>query len=311
MKDTLSKKYRPKKLDGIIGQEKIVKALKNILQTGSIPHLLFSGPPGCGKTSTAFAFASELGYPIVEFNASDDRGINTIRERIKILSFTSGKRIILLDEADNMTSDAQQALRRIMEKCSPEVRYILTCNSIRKLIDAIKSRCAIFYFSKLSDQDVLRTLLQVLKEVMPNFKLTDEVKQGLIELVKISDGDLRKALNILETIITSKQEITIDTIKLQIPPNFGSRILKIAFEGRWADALKELEDTYILNNQDSDKLIEQLWHAIVESDVEDYIKWKLFEKLSETETAIRMGCNPLIQLSGFLSVVWISKFVPK
>lgn len=306
----LSSKYRPKSLDEVIGQEKIVKSLREMLKTRKIPHLLFTGPPGCGKTSTAYAFAKELDYPVVELNASDERKIEHVRERIKPLAFSTGRRVILLDEADQLGYDAQHALRRIMEKCTKDVRFILTCNKARKLIDAIKSRCAVFYFEKLSDADVLKVVLTVLRKEIKDFKLTPEVKQGLVELVRYVNGDLRKALNTLETIITSKQEISLDTVRLQIPPEFAKEILETALEGHWQEALRKLEDAYVINH-DAENIVEQLWQGILNADTEDYIKWKLFEKLSEVEMAIRMGCNPLIQLAGFLSVVWVSRFVPK
>lgn len=306
----LSAEYRPKTLNKIIGQDRVIKSLIEMVKTRRIPHLLFAGPPGCGKTSTAYAFANEIEFPIVELNASDERKIEDVRTRIKPLAFTTGRRIILLDEADQLSHDAQHALRRIIENCNSDVRFILTCNQARKLIDAIKSRCATFYFDKLEDKDVLRVILTVLKKELPNFKLTPEVRNGLLELVTYTDGDLRKALNTLETIINSDQIITPDTIRLCMPPKFAHDILKTALDGHWKESLQRVEDLYIINH-DSDSLVKELWEAITEIEVEDYVKLKLYEKLAETEVAIKMGCNPLIQLAGFLSVAWVSKFVPK
>jgi len=151
----LTEKYRPKNWDELVGQDEIIKSIREALKNPiGIPHFLFVGPAGVGKTTTAYLIARELKVPIIEFNASDERGIDTIRTKIKQLASIRGKRIILLDEADNMTADAQQALRRIMERTMGTI-FILVGNTEYKIIDPIKSRCAIYRFKKLSDKDVL------------------------------------------------------------------------------------------------------------------------------------------------------------
>jgi len=157
----LSEKYRPKKLDEVLNQEHVIKVLKKFVERKDIPHLLFIGPAGVGKTTVAHALANELGWRIVEFNASDERGIQVIREDIKNIAFSRGKKIILLDEADSLTEDAQQALRRIMEKCvSAGTRFILTGNFEWKIIDPIKSRCAIFHFDRIPRELMVKRLAE-------------------------------------------------------------------------------------------------------------------------------------------------------
>ncbi|HDN18089.1 MAG TPA: AAA family ATPase [Candidatus Bathyarchaeota archaeon] len=302
----LTEKYRPKKLGEIVGQKHIVNSLKQWIQKGEFPHALFVGPPGCGKTSTAHAFANELGIPIIEYNASDERGIQTIREKVKRLAMTVGKKIILLDEADSMTEDAQHALRRIMERCSKDVKFILTANEEWKIIDPIKSRCAIFYFNKLSDEQVLGVLINILKEEKIIIRNTKKVRDALLLLVKYVDGDLRKALNILETMINSGKELTPDNVQLFIP-GVGEKILKMALDGNWSEALSLLEDLYIKNRLDVNLTINELYKAIAHIG-DELIRAKLYMKLAEVEHAIKIGGSPLIQLSAFLACVYACKY---
>ena len=148
----LQRKYIPNSWDEIYGQDEIVETLRKYKNISELPHLLFIGSPGVGKTACAYVLAKELNVPLVELNASDERGINVIRDKIKTLLFTSGARIILQDEADNLTTDAQAALRRPMEQALQRTnnRLILTVNRSWKISDAISSRCSVFYFNSLS-----------------------------------------------------------------------------------------------------------------------------------------------------------------
>jgi replication factor C small subunit len=295
----LVEKYRPKKLDEIIGQEHIIPHLKEIISRKVLVHMLFIGPAGCGKTSTAYAFANELNLPIVELNASDERGINTIRGKIKTYAFTYGERIILLDEADSMTEEAQHALRRIMERT--HVIFILTANEHWKIIDPIKSRCAVFNFRKLSNDEVLKVILKVLSNENVHFQPTPEIKQAIITLVDYVNGDLRKALNMLDTLITSNMGITVANIKSLIPSDIAVQVLDTVLSGRWEEGLKRLEDLYISNKLDSYQTINQLYKAIGNINSSPIVKLKLYEKLAETERGIKIGGNPLIQFAGFLA----------
>jgi len=302
----LAEKYRPKRLSDVVGQEHVVKHLNEIVARKAKVHMLFVGPPGCGKTSVAHALASELGVPIVEFNASDERGINVIREKIKRIAFSSGDKIILLDEADSMTDDAQHALRRIMERAEKAgTVFILTANEDWRIIEPIKSRCAIFKFRKLSQDEVLKVIINVLKSEKVIVKLTPEVEQGLTFLVEYVDGDLRKALNILETLITSNRTLTVENIKMLMPPAIALRVLELAVNGKVEEAVKTLEDLYIQNKLDTTTTINDLYKAVKVLEVNPLVKMKLFEKLAETEGRIKIGCNPLIQLIGFIASTYV------
>ena len=198
-------KYRPKILENVIGQDKIVDSLKNLFENGSFPHLLFYGGSGSGKTSTILSiineyFGKKKKLMVMRLDASDDRGINSVRDEIKAFAekknyFISGIKVIILDEADSMTFDAQFALRRIIEKYSSNTRFCLICNYENKIIPAIKSRCAEFKFNSISNDKVKERLNYICncEELKIDKKIIDT-------LSIISKGDMRKAINILQTI---------------------------------------------------------------------------------------------------------------
>jgi replication factor C small subunit len=213
-----------------------------------------------------------------------------VRDRIKRIAFAAGEKIILLDEADSMTEDAQHALRRIMERAErARTTFILTANEEWKIIDPVKSRCATFPFRK------------VLKNEGVVVKLTDEVKQALLFLVDYVDGDLRKALNILETLITSQKTLTVENIKMLLPPQMATRVLELALSGRVEEAVKTLEDLYLQSKLSVPTVVDELYRAIKLLNASPLVKVRLFERLAETEGRIRVGCNPLIQLMGFIA----------
>lgn len=298
----MAEKYRPKRLSEVVGQEHVVKHLRELIARRERVHMLFYGPPGCGKTSVAHAYANELGVPIVELNASDERGIQMVRDRIKRMAFTAGEKIILLDEADSMTEDAQHALRRTMERAERAgTTFILTANEEWKIIDPIKSRCAIFPFRKLTREEVLSVAVRVLKSEGVAIKLTDDVRQALLFLVDYVDGDLRKALNILETLITSQRTITVENIKMLLPPQVATQVLELALSGRVEEAVKTLEDLYLQSKLNALTVVGELYKAIKLLNTNPLVKMKLFEKLAETEGRMKMGCNPLLQLVGFIA----------
>ena len=301
----LVEKYRPKRLDDVVGQDHVINALKEVVKKGvPLPHMLFIGPPGCGKTSTAYALANELKVPIVELNASDERGINVVRDKIKRLAMTTGYRIILLDEADRMTDEAQHALRRIMEKT--HITFVLTANEDWMIIDPIKSRCVNFKFNKLSFQDMARIIIKIFYGEGVEVNLTNEVKEALTLLLNYVNGDLRRAINMIETAITYNKTLTVEVIKSLIPPSLAHEALQLAIEGNWEQALKKLEDAYIQSRLDPHTSIESLYKSIDKLNIPIHIKLKLYDKLAEVERGIKIGCNPLIQLAGFLATVYAS-----
>ena len=199
-------KYRPDKLDEISAQTNVVKSLKASLHTKNIPHLIFFGPSGCGKTSTILALSKELfgkNYTdrIIELNASDERGINVIRDKIKTYAKQSIKhiknappwKIIILDEADTMTSDSQFALRRIMEQYSKITKFCIICNYHNKIIDPIISRCSLFRFKPIDSADIIKKLQFI--STKENFNCSERLLNKIVEICR---GDLRKAINLLQ-----------------------------------------------------------------------------------------------------------------
>jgi len=207
-----NEKYKPKKMNDILGQDDILNCLKNMISKGSLPHMLFYGISGTGKTSTANAIIKQLygnskTLMVMKLDASDDRGINSVRDEIKgfaekITIFNKGVKLIILDEADSMTFDAQFALRRIIEKYSETTRFCLICNYENKIIPAIKSRCANFKFNPIDSKFISKKL----KIIAQNEKL-DMSNNSLNIITNISNGDLRKAINLLQSISMRSNEI--------------------------------------------------------------------------------------------------------
>ncbi|KAL7274713.1 Subunit of heteropentameric Replication factor C (RF-C) [Rhizina undulata] len=208
-------KYRPKNLNDVSAQDHTISVLKRTLQSSNLPHMLFYGPPGTGKTSTVLALAKELYGPelmktrVLELNASDERGISIVREKVKnfariaISNSTASQKsqypcppykIIILDEADSMTQDAQSALRRTMETYSKITRFCLICNYVTRIIDPLASRCSKFRFKPLDEENAKTRLEKIAKAEGVKYE------DGVIEaLIKVSDGDLRKAITYLQS----------------------------------------------------------------------------------------------------------------
>ena len=214
--DTLPwiEKYRPNNINEIISHQQNIITIKKLLFGEALPHLLFYGSPGTGKTSTILALSKEIygdniRLMVMKLDASDDRGINSVREDIKGFAeksnmFQKGVKLIILDEADSMTFDAQFALRRIIEKYSTSVRFCLICNYENKIIPAIKSRCANFRFNNIDNKYICEKLISIKQ----NEKLL--IDNNIIETIALlSNGDLRKAINILQS-LSMNDNITIN-----------------------------------------------------------------------------------------------------
>ncbi|KAK6881235.1 Replication factor C subunit 4 [Candida tropicalis] len=201
-------KYRPHKLEDIVGNEETIERLKLVVQDGNMPNMIISGLPGIGKTTSIHCLAYELlgdkyyHQATLELNASDDRGIDVVRNKIKQFAQTKislppgRQKIIILDEADSMTPGAQQALRRTMEIYSNTTRFAFACNQSSKIIEPLQSRCAILRYNKLSDEEVLARLLEIIK--MENVQYNSE---GLQALIFTAEGDMRQAINNLQSTV--------------------------------------------------------------------------------------------------------------
>jgi replication factor C subunit 2/4 len=230
-------KYRPTTLDSIVAQTNVIVALKKVLITKNLPNLLFFGPSGCGKTSTIIALSKELfgdmySERVIELNASDERGINVIREKIKTYAKKSINmkegippwKIIILDEADNMTIDSQFALRRIMEEYSKITRFCIICNYHNKIIDPINSRCALFRFKPIKEKEIIYKLESIC--INENFIYSETILNQIFNLCR---GDLRKAINFLQKCYSSFGSVldqnVLDEISGRIPKNTIDKLI--------------------------------------------------------------------------------------
>ncbi|MEM3426114.1 MAG: AAA family ATPase [Thermofilum sp.] len=300
-----TEKYRPKNLDEVVGQEHVVNKLKSLLNSNLKTHMLFVGSPGVGKTSTAHAFANELGAELHEFNASDERGIQIIREKIKPLATALGNRIILLDEADNMTEDAQQALRRIME--TSNATFILTANNEYGIIEPIRSRCAIFYFKKLDTE----TILDYVYKILANEGIEEMIgtEEGLRNFIQEHGGDLRKILNTLETLVEGNV-LRLDRYVHGLNyEELANKIIQLGYNGDLLSSSKFLEDLVVESGFDVNTLVKYLAKGIMKSSMNDYHKLKALSKLAETERGIRYGGNVYVQFMGFMADLMLIKYL--
>jgi replication factor C subunit 2/4 len=300
-------KYRPSNLNEISTQNNIIESLKNGIHTKNIPHLIFYGSSGCGKTSTILALAKELfgeknmNSRVIELNASDERGINVIREKIKLYAKLAVNndpnippwKIIILDEADTMTADSQFALRRIIEEYSKITRFCFICNYHNKIIDPIISRCSLFCFKPITDNDILDRLKYICGK--ENFNCSDNL---LNKIVKFSRGDLRKAINFLQKCYNYYDNIDNENILEEVsgilPDNIFKEIITCIFEKN----LEKIDNIIKQVYNDGYSLVNQiiLFHDfIINSNLNNKQKSNIILKLVDIDQNLIRGCDEYIQ----------------
>ncbi|XP_052203427.1 replication factor C subunit 2 [Diospyros lotus] len=306
-------KYRPKQVKDVAHQDEVVRVLTNTLETSNCPHMLFYGPPGTGKTTTALAIAHQLFGPelyksrVLELNASDDRGINVVRTKIKnfaAVAVGSGRqggypcppfKIIILDEADSMTEDAQNALRRTMETYSKVTRFFFICNYISRIIEPLASRCAKFRFKPLSEEIMTSRILYICKEEGLNLN-----SEALSTLSSISLGDLRRAITYLQgaarlfgSSISSKDLISVSGV---IPQEVVHSLFSACKSGNFDLANKEV-DNIIAEGYPVSQMLSQLFDVVVEADdISDEQKANICKKLAEADKCLVDGADEYLQL---------------
>jgi replication factor C small subunit len=304
-----AEKYRPRKLSEVINQKHVVERAKAFVEEKNIPHMLFAGPPGSGKTTVALCIAYELygdswRQNVLELNASDARGIDVIRGQVKDFARTKpiGEvpyKIIILDEADNLTSDAQQALRRTMEAFTAVSRFCLICNFSSKIIEPIQSRCAVFRFKALTEVDVRKYIDRIVKG--EKLKITED---GIKAIVEICEGDLRKVANLLQAAASVGKKIDEDTIyevASRAKPTDIKEMLELVLKGKFDDARKKLQDLLLRQGLSGTDIISEIHKQIYSLNIPEDLKIKLVEKCGEYEFRLNMGGNEVIQLESLLA----------
>ena len=286
-------------------------SLKNILKTKAVPHMLFAGPPGVGKTATAHAFARDLfgdryiedGH-FLEINASDERGIQTIREKVKMFARQIpmggyGFKILFLDESDQLTDDAQHAFRRVMEQFSTTCRFILAANYSNRIIEPIQSRCAVFRFRPLVKADVIKFLKRIADN--EGLKVDD---QALEVIYDFSEGDMRKAINILQasaSISNKIDEKVVYRVMGYVSRGEIRKILELALSGKFTEARDEVRRLLYVQGVLPSDIISANYRELFYLDLSEQDKLELLDLLGEIDYRISEGATPEVQLMAFLA----------
>jgi len=305
-----AEKYRPKSLGDMVNQKEIVNRLKSFVEARNIPHCIFAGPPGTGKTTAALCLAHDLYGAVyrehlMELNASDERGINVVRETVKTFARirTIGEipfKIMILDEADNMTGDAQQALRRTMERFTETCRFILIANYSGKIIEPIQSRCAPFRFTYLPHEDLDSHLKRIAKA--EGVKLLDE---GLNAVFEVCGGDLRRAINTLQAAASMNKPIDEDTVYSVIGranPVDVREMLGLAVKGDFIGARDKLREMILKYGVAGSDIIRQIHIEVFRmKDVPEPWKIKLADVIGEVDFRLVQGADEEVQLSALLA----------
>jgi replication factor C small subunit len=305
-----SEKYRPKKLSQVVDQKEIIKGISNLIKSPDIPHMLFAGPAGVGKTTTALCIAMELlgeewRKNTLELNASDERGIKMVRERVKEFAASiklAGDRefgrpkIIILDEADEMTSEAQTALRRIIEDSARTTRFVIICNYLSQIIEPIQSRCVVFRFTRLPKEYVIDHLKMICEQQKVKYE-----EKALAQIFETTGGDLRHSINIMQA-AAGMGSVSVASVTAAIGLSGRARVgevLRLAMSGRFNDSrakLLELTQVYGMSESDFMKYAnEEAYEMRIEKPEE------FAAIMAEYDYRLAAGAHPEIQLSALLA----------
>jgi replication factor C small subunit len=307
--DVWVEKYRPTTLDDVVGQEETINRLKAYVKSGSVPHMMFAGTPGTGKTTSAIAMAKDLFGEdwrgrFLELNASDERGIGVVRGKIKEFARVGsavhgGIKIVFLDEADALTHDAQSALRRTMEKYSQTTRFVLSCNYSSKIIDPIQSRCAVFRFRPLTTDQIKAYIRKIATK-----ESVTVTADGVEALVFVSKGDLRKTVNTLQVASALGDTVNEDAVfktTSTARPEEVMKLMETALGGDFLGARDTLDGLLIDYGLSGEDVIRQMHRTIFDLPIPDRKKVELIDKTGEIEFRMVEGANERIQIEALLA----------
>jgi replication factor C small subunit len=308
MKEVWLEKYRPKTLDEVVGQEDIVERLKSYVRSGNLPHLLFAGPPGTGKTTCAIALARGLfgdtwKSQFFEMNSSDERGIDVVRNKIKeyarMVPLGGSFNVLFLDECDHLTGDAQAALRRTMEMYTRSSRFILSANYSSRIIEPIQSRTAVFRFRPLKP-DAIRTYLARIAKA-EELKVSEKAIEAL---VYVASGDMRKAVNALQvaaSVSTTIDEDTLYKTASTARPEEVRKLIEVSLAGDFLAAREALDHLLIEYGLSGEDILRQIHRTVFEVSLPDIYKVRLVDAVGEVEYRLVQGSNERIQLENLLA----------
>ncbi len=307
--DIWTEKYRPSKFEDLVGQQEIIKRVRSLVQSLNIPHLLFAGPAGIGKSTLALIIVKTLFQETwrenyLELNASDERGIDVVRQKVKDFARTKSIgsvpfKVIFLDEADALTKEAQQALRRTMENYSNTCRFILSCNYSSRIIDPIQSRCVTFRFRLLEKKDITKVMEKIAQA--EKLSLIPEVFETLYET---SEGDCRRAINLLQATASISPNINSEMINMiasSTKPADVKIILDYALSGDFVNSRNKLLDVMLKESISGTDIIKAIQKEIWNLQIEPEIKVKLTEKTGEAEFRMIEGSDEFVQLQALLA----------
>lgn len=304
-----TEKYRPLKFEDMVGQQEILKRVSSLVGGLNIPHLLFAGPAGTGKSTLALIVVKELfgerwrdNY--LELNASDERGIDVVRQKVKDFARTKAIenipfKVIFLDEADALTKEAQHALRRTMENYSNTCRFILSCNYSSRIIDPIQSRCVSFRFRILEKKDIAK-IVKIISD-REGLNLSEDAIEMIYET---AEGDCRRAINILQATASVSPNINADMVSIiaaSAKPADVKVVLDYALAGDFVKAREKLLDVMLRESVSGSDIIKAIQKEIWNLQIEPEIKVKLTEKTGEVEFRIIEGSDEFVQLQSLLA----------
>mgnify|MGYP001570887734 CR=1 FL=1 len=309
MQQLWTEKYRPQLFSEIVGQKDIVGRIEAFARQKNVPHLLFTGPAGVGKTTLAVVIAKQLfgenwRENFLDLNASDDRGIDTIRIKVKDFARTKSlatelQKIVHLDECDSLTKEAQQALRRTMENYSGNARFILSCNYQSKIIDPIKSRCAIFRFKPLERKDMAEIIERIAKA--ESLHINEKAVDALFD---VCEGDMRRMVTMLQSCAALDKNINEEEVYElagAVRPKEIKEALSIALKGDFLKAREKLLDVMLAHGMSGLDVVKTIQKEIWGLPLSDIEKVNLIERCGEIEFRMVEGSDEWIQLEGLLS----------